>query len=132
KVDFNKIKVNQVYLRDLVIALRRASPRTTGVREELKQVKNNLDSFEIRIQRARLLISNTYPAVVVGDAAVTPHPDTGMGVTSGFKGCEELRTLMRALKKDKGTKEDDREAYASFNAAYEKHVSEKALDGTII
>ena len=34
KTDFAKIKQNQVYLRDLVIALRRTSPRSTGVREE--------------------------------------------------------------------------------------------------
>ena len=95
------------------------------------QVKNDLDSFEIKIQRAQLLISNEYPAVVVGDAAVTPHPDTGMGVTSGFAGFEILRTLMSALKKDKGPKEDDSEAYASFNAGYEQHVSQKALEGTI-
>jgi 2-polyprenyl-6-methoxyphenol hydroxylase-like FAD-dependent oxidoreductase len=26
-----------------------------------------------------------YPAVLVGDAAVTPHPNIGMGYTIGFR-----------------------------------------------
>lgn len=74
------------------------------------------------------MFSDKYPAVLVGDAAVTPHPDTGMGVTSCFRGFEALKELLGHLKTEPG---DGLESYLKFNARYEKHVCEKALDGTM-
>jgi hypothetical protein len=85
------LKKDQTLLQDLVIALKRASVTTTGEREKLKNVKNNLLAFAINIQRARQMVSDKYPAVLVGDAAVTPHPryrqwhDIGL---SGLRGVE--------------------------------------------
>jgi hypothetical protein len=55
-------------------------------------------------------------------------PDAGMGVTSGFRGFEALRELLGHLKTQPG---DGLESYLKFNARYEKHVCEKALDGTV-
>jgi hypothetical protein len=126
--DFQRLKQDQKLLQDLVTALKRASMNTTGEREKIKDVKNNILAFAINIQRARQMYSTKYPAVLVGDAAVTPHPDTGMGVTSGFRGFEALKELLGCLKSEPG---DGLESYLKFNARYEKHVCEKALDGTM-
>jgi hypothetical protein len=41
-----------------------------------RMVQKNVLAFKVNIQRARQLCSPEYPAVLVGDAAVTPHPDT--------------------------------------------------------
>jgi 2-polyprenyl-6-methoxyphenol hydroxylase-like FAD-dependent oxidoreductase len=126
--DFKLLKQSQPLLQELVIALKRASVTTTGAREEIKKVQNNVFAFAVNIQRARQMVSDTYPAVLVGDAAVTPHPDTGSGVQTGFRGFEEFRTLLEALKTTGPV--NDGESFLGFNTRYEKHVSEKALDGT--
>lgn len=72
------------------------------------------------------MVSPEYPAVLVGDAAVTPHPDTGMGYTTGFRGFEEVRLLLGALRRTA----NDAGAFLSFNARYEIDVAQKALSGT--
>jgi hypothetical protein len=85
--------------------------------------------FTIAIQRARQFNSPEYPAVLMGDAAVTPHPEAGSGITTGFKGFEELRKLFKALKKTHHSK-DNSILFMSFNDRVELHISRKALEGT--
>ena len=67
---------------------------------------------------------------MVGDAAVTPHPDTASGYVSGFRGYQELVTLYEALSHTTAPA-DQSAIYQSFNDRYEMHVSEKALEGTV-
>jgi len=88
-------------------------------------VEQKIYAFKINIQRARQMVSPEYPAVVVGDAAVTPHPDTGMGYTTGFRGFGEVRELLGALSRTT----NDATAFLSFNSRYEI-VAQKALNGT--
>lgn len=130
KADFKLLKENQGKLEELVRALKRVTVTTTGVREEIQNVANKVLAFRISIQRARQMASEKYPAVLVGDAAVTPHPDTGSGYTTGFLGFQEVKTLMAALART-SKPEDDAAAFMSFDHRYEVHVSEKALSGTV-
>jgi len=128
--DFELLKQDQKILEQLIVALKRADTKTTGVREEIKNVKNKLYAFKVDIQRARQLVSRTYPCVLVGDSAVTPHPDTGMGYAAGFRGYKEVKALLEKLAKTTRP-DDDSAAFQSFNDLYEVAVSEKALEGTV-
>ena len=60
--------------------------------------------------------------MLVGDAAVTPHPDTGSGWASGFRGFEVLKDLLEALA-DTNHPKDEAVLYQHFNDRYELHVS---------
>ena len=65
--------------------------------------------------------------MLVGDAAVTPHPQAGSGIGTGFAGFEELQKLFAALKK--AHRSNNNEAvFQNFNTAYELHASRKALE----
>jgi 2-polyprenyl-6-methoxyphenol hydroxylase-like FAD-dependent oxidoreductase len=130
KNDFELLKKDQILLLDLVTTLKRTHPKTTGEREKLKEIKGNLLAFEINIKRARQMVSEKYPALLVGDAAVTPHPDTGKGVDSGFRGFQEVKTLLEKLKT--GGLENEADLYMDFNKQYEMHVCAKALEGTAL
>jgi hypothetical protein len=68
--------------------------------------------------------------VLVGDSAVTPHPDTGMGYAAGFRGYQQIKALLEKLAKTTQP-DDDSAAFQSFNDLYEVAVSEKALEGTV-
>jgi 2-polyprenyl-6-methoxyphenol hydroxylase-like FAD-dependent oxidoreductase len=102
---------------------------SSNVVEQIKDVEKNVGIFKIAIQRARQFQSPQYPAVLVGDAAVTPHPEKGSGYTTGFRGYEELCRLFEALKKTDRSK-DNSVAFQSFNDRYELHASRKAIEGT--
>jgi hypothetical protein len=68
--------------------------------------------------------------VLVGDAAVTPHPGTGSGIETGFRGFEVLVELFEML--EKASKAENRaQAFMSFNQHFEFVASEKALEGTV-
>jgi hypothetical protein len=120
------LRQSQVLLSRLVVALKRAHTKTSGEIEKIKEVEQNLFAFKLNIQRARELFSREYPAVVVGDAAVTPHPDTGSGYSSGFRGFKEVKVLLKAL----ANTSNDAAAFLDFGTRYELAVAEKALSGT--
>jgi flavin-dependent dehydrogenase len=129
KSDFALLKQSQETLKRLLVALK-TGHTTSGVLESIKEVEKNVFAFKVNIQRARQLCSPEYPAVLVGDAAVTPHPDTGSGYATGFRGYQELKKLFEALSAT--SKADDNSViFQSFNDRYELHVAEKALDGTV-
>ncbi len=99
--------------------------------QEIKEVQKNTGLFKVSIQRARHFYSPTFPAVIVGDAAVTPHPEAGSGMVTGFAGVSQLTVLFEALK---GTNRsaDNSGAWLKFDQQYELFVSKKALEGTRI
>ena len=101
----------------------------TNLLREIKEVEKNTGLFKVSIQRARHFYSQEFPAVIVGDAAVTPHPESGSGMVTGFAGVQQLTILFEALK---GTNRsaDNSAAWMTFNQQYELFVSKKALEGT--
>jgi hypothetical protein len=98
--------------------------------QQLMDVEKNIAVFQVAIQRAQQFYSPSFPAVLVGDAAVTPHPEQGSGYTTGFRGFQELKTLFEALKGTAKRKETIW-AFQNFNARYELHASRKAITGTV-
>ncbi len=129
KEDFKYLQANSEKLKELLLAV----GKTVGtvVLNEIKQVQKNLAVFKIAVVRARQFYSDQYPAVIVGDAAVTPHPEAGSGIGTGFKGFQELQKLFQALKHTHRS-EDNTALFLKFNESYELHVSRKALEGTDI
>lgn len=125
--EFKLLRQQADRLRDVMSNINKALYTSAG--EELKEVDKNVGAFKIAIQRARQMFSPIYPAILVGDAAVTPHPQMGSGYTTGFRGFEEVSKLFQALKKTHRSK-DNSIVYQSFNARYELHVSRKAAEGT--
>lgn len=127
KEDFRILQGSTEKLKELLTTL--AATSYADILSDLQNVQKNVGIFKIAIQRARQFYSPQFPAVLVGDAAVTPHPQTGSGYTTGFRGYEELCKLFAALKKTHRTK-DNSVVFQSFNDRYELHVSRKALEGT--
>jgi 2-polyprenyl-6-methoxyphenol hydroxylase-like FAD-dependent oxidoreductase len=128
KADFKALQSNAEKLRKVLISAAQVSPNAL---DEIKAVQKNTAVFKIAIQRVRHFYSPNYPAVIVGDAAVTPHPEAGSGIGTGFKGFQELQRLLVALKKTHRSKNNDA-MFMAFEDAYELHVSRKALEGTSI
>jgi 2-polyprenyl-6-methoxyphenol hydroxylase-like FAD-dependent oxidoreductase len=125
--DFKMLQRDSKKLREVLQTV--GHSMTTTVLTEIKEVEKNVGLFKIAIQRAQQFYSKDYPAVLVGDAAVTPHPQAGSGIGTGFAGFEELQKLFAALKK--AHRSNNNEAvFQNFNTAYELHASRKALEGT--
>ena len=127
RTDFKFLQANSSKLRTLLLGV--GNSLGTAVLTEIKEVGKNVALFKIAIQRADQFYSEEFPAVIVGDAAVTPHPEAGSGIGTGFKGLEELKILFASLKKSDRSDNNDA-AFKTFNDAYEVHVSKKALEGT--
>lgn len=128
KSDFKRLQANVVELRKVLLGVGRTMAHPLS---HIKDVQKNVGLFKITIQRASQFYSDEYPAVIVGDAAVTPHPQAGSGIGTGFKGFQELRTLLAALA-TRNRAQDLDGLMLQFNNAYELHVSKKAIEGTII
>ncbi len=129
KSDFKLLQTQNDKLRELLLGV--GNSLSTAVLTEIKEVQKNVAIFKIAIQRAGQFYSKDYPAVIVGDAAVTPHPEAGSGIGTGYKGFQELKVLFQAL--SRADRSDDNEAaFKTFADAYELHVSKKALEGTKI
>jgi 2-polyprenyl-6-methoxyphenol hydroxylase-like FAD-dependent oxidoreductase len=127
KADYKTLRLSQEKLKKLLTAI--MSSKHINVIEEIKEIDKNVALFKIAIQRAKQFYSPIFPAVLVGDAAVTPHPEQGSGYTTGFLGFMELKVLFEALAKTTRSK-DCNLIFQSFNDRYELHVSRKALAGT--
>jgi 2-polyprenyl-6-methoxyphenol hydroxylase-like FAD-dependent oxidoreductase len=65
------------------------------VMKNLKEVDKNIALFEISIQRASQFYNQEYPAVLLGDSAVTPHPEKASGIGTGYFGFEKLKELFK-------------------------------------
>jgi hypothetical protein len=128
KKDYNALQADTNKLRKLLISVGKTMQGTV-----LNQLKTSVDRdvalFKISVKRAQQFYSPEYPAVLVGDAAVTPHPETGSGLVTGFRGFEEICKLFTALSQTHRS-EDNRALFLDFDRSYELSVSSKALKGT--
>jgi len=129
KSDFKYLQTNSKALHTLLTTV--SAGYMSDKLGEIKQVDKNTAVFEVKIQRAHHLRSEEYPAVIVGDAAVTPHPKAGTGLQTGFIGVMQVSSLFQALRKANRSA-DNSEAWKDFNQSYDRHVSAKALEGTEI
>jgi 2-polyprenyl-6-methoxyphenol hydroxylase-like FAD-dependent oxidoreductase len=56
-----------------------------------------VEVFEVKLAQATNLVSPVLPAVVIGDAAASPHPQTGSGLNTGVASLAPLGALVREL-----------------------------------
>ncbi len=129
KTDFKLLQQNSKAFHTLLKAV--AEGFHSELLQKIKDVEKNTGLFKVSIQRARHFYSRTFPAVIVGDAAVTPHPEAGSGMTTGFAGVQQIAILFEALR-GVSRSVDSSAAWLSFNQSYELFVSKKALEGTRI
>jgi len=129
KSDFKYLQTNSKDLHTLLTTV--SAGYKSDMLDKIKGGKKSAAVFEVKIQRARHLRSEEYPAVIVGDAAVTPHPRAGTGLETGFIGVQQVSSLFQALQ-NADPSADNSEAWKNFNQAYDRHVSKKALEGTDI
>jgi 2-polyprenyl-6-methoxyphenol hydroxylase-like FAD-dependent oxidoreductase len=129
KSDYKLLVKNSDKLKEVLVSVGKTIGST--VLNDIKEVQKNMAVFKIAIQRAQQFFSPDYPAIIVGDAAVTPHPEAGSGIGAGFKGFEEVQKLFSALR-DTHRSENPSVSFLSFAASYELVVSKKALEGTKI
>lgn len=127
KSDFKYLQTNSKALHTLLTTV--SAGFMSDILDKIKEGKKSTAVFEVQIQRARHLRSEKYPAVIVGDAAVTPHPKAGTGLETGFIGVQQVSSLFQALRKAERAGDNSR-AWNNFNQSYDKHVSKKALEGT--
>jgi Domain of unknown function (DUF4157)/FAD binding domain len=61
----------------------------------------NVGIFKIEIQQAKQFVSKTLPALVIGDSAATPHPDSGSGLNMGVAEIDALGDVVQALRQER-------------------------------
>lgn len=128
--DFNLLKQNSAKLRECMDVAGRAFQGS--IMNELNAKDKAVGAFEVKIKRARHVISPKFPAVLVGDSAVSPHPQAGTGLLTGFHGFEALQDLLKALKETHRSSDEAVDAICAFEDSYEVYISAKALEGTIV
>lgn len=128
--DFALLKQNSTKLRECMDVAGRAYQGQ--VMHELNAKDKAVGAFEVKIKRARHVISPKFPALLVGDAAVSPHPQAGTGLLTGFHGFEALQDLLQALKAVHRSSDEAVDAICAFEDSYEIYLSAKALEGTVI
>jgi hypothetical protein len=101
------------------------------VLSQLAGIESNVGAFKISIQRVRHLYSPFFPAVILGDSAVTPHPETGTGLLTGFRGFEQLQKLFQALQGTSKSSNEALEALMDFEDRFEIFVAAKVLEGSV-
>jgi hypothetical protein len=127
--DFDEIRQDNQGLRTMLAAVGDGYKR--DVLSQLANIDSNVGSFKISIQRVRHLYSPYFPAVILGDSAVTPHPETGTGLLTGFRGFEQLQELFKALKGTSRSSNEALEALMDFEDRYEIFVAAKVLEGSV-
>lgn len=127
--DFDEIRRDNDSLRTMLGAVGDGYKRQ--VLSQLAGIDSNVGSFKISIQRVRHLYSPYFPAVILGDSAVTPHPETGTGLLTGFRGFEQLQELFKALKGTSRSSNEALEALMDFEDRYEIFVAAKVLEGSV-
>ena len=87
-----------------------------------------VDIFEVKVAQAMNLASPHLPAIVIGDAAATPHPQTGSGLNTGVASLDALGTLVRNLREGR----DSDEAFALYQNAVGHITSLLAIKAIIV
>ena len=62
---------------------------------------------------------------------MTPHPETGTGLLTGFRGFEQLKELFQALQGTSRSSNESLEALMDFEDRYEIFVAAKVLEGSV-
>jgi hypothetical protein len=127
--DFELIRQDNNALRVMLGAIGDGYKRQ--VLSQLANIKSNVGSFKISIQRVRHLYSPEFPAVILGDSAVTPHPETGTGLLTGFRGFEQLQKMFTALQGTSKSSNEALEALMDFEDRYEIFIAAKVLEGSV-
>jgi hypothetical protein len=127
--DFDEIRRDNDSLRTMLTAVGDGYKRQ--VLSQLAGIDSNVGSFKISIQRVRHLYSPFFPAVILGDSAVTPHPETGTGLLTGFRGFEQLKELFQALQGTSRSSNEALEALMDFEDRHEIFVAAKVLEGSV-
>ncbi|MBT9331167.1 hypothetical protein [Paracidobacterium acidisoli] len=127
--DFEQIRGDNTALRNMLGAVGDGYKRQ--VLSQLAGVESNVGAFKISIQRVRHLYSPYFPAVILGDSAVTPHPETGTGLLTGFRGFEQLQKLFEALRGTSRSSNEALEALMNFEDRFEIFVAAKVLEGSV-
>ena len=101
---------------------------------KLKQRTPNIGVFPIEIQQARTFVNTQLNALVIGDSAATPHPQSGSGFNTGVRELDSLadvvaavRTQVQAANDPKAKSGDggkDEESPSQIKAALEKYNAE--------
>lgn len=128
--DFALLQTNSQKLRECMDITGKAY--ANQVMSELNDNAKAVGAFEIKIKRVGHSISPKFPAVLVGDAAVSPHPQTGSGLLTGFHGFEALQDLLTALKLTNRSSDEAVDSLCAFEDSYEVYIAAKAIEGTVV
>jgi len=128
--DFARLKASSAELRRCMTAV--GSGYNNDIMGHLNANAKAVGAFEVKIKRAGHSISPNFPAILVGDAAVSPHPSTGSGIGTGFHGFEAFQDLLRALKATNRSSDEAVDALCAFEDSYEIYIAAKAIEGTIV
>lgn len=128
--DFARLQASSRELRRFMAA---AGAGYKGeILNELEANAKAVGAFEVKIKRAGHCLSPKFPAILVGDAAVSPHPQAGTGLLTGFHGFEAFRDMLVALKATNRSTNEAADALYSFEDSYEIYIAAKALEGTMV
>ncbi len=130
--DFRKLRGNTDELRRVMNGVGRVYKN--DVVSSLDSADKAVGAFEVKIKRANHVLSPKFPAMLIGDAAATPHPQAGTGLLTGFHGFEAFQELLEALITQKAKRGSDEalNAFDDFERSYEAWIAAKALEGTIV
>lgn len=111
KLDFKDLQANPQKLRQI---LEHAGISRREGFEKLSNSPKSANLFKVKIRQARNFVSPDYPAVLVGDAAVTPHPRTGSGVNTGVANLPAIATLVQGLAQG-GPQRNEQKAFQDYH-----------------
>jgi 2-polyprenyl-6-methoxyphenol hydroxylase-like FAD-dependent oxidoreductase len=125
KADFTYLQKNKQQLKLIFEHVGLASGPDFS---ELLDDPKALGLFKVKLRQAVKFVSDQVPAVVIGDAAATPHPRTGSGLNTGVPSVNDLGHLVERLSKG----EDSSGAFQEYHEATESRTTTmlaKAMDG---
>jgi 2-polyprenyl-6-methoxyphenol hydroxylase-like FAD-dependent oxidoreductase len=101
---------------------------------KLKQRTPNIGVFPIEIQQARTFVNTQLNALVIGDSAATPHPQSGSGFNTGVRELDSLADVVAAVRTQVQAANDpkakggavgkDEESPSQIKSALEKYNAE--------
>jgi 2-polyprenyl-6-methoxyphenol hydroxylase-like FAD-dependent oxidoreductase len=102
-------------------------------RNKMGQRAPNVGVFPIEIQQAKGFVNEKMRALLIGDAAATPHPHSGSGLNTGMREIDALGDVVAAMRARAEARSEDRgsgaeapgeESEAQVNAAIKRYDAE--------
>lgn len=129
--DVQELQENPEELRELLTLIGKGKGSAF---DELTENTGSANLFPVKLRRVKSPVSEDYPAVVIGDAAVTPHPSTGSGINEGVGSLEHLQKLVKKLNKgfftsDSKHKRQKEQAFQAYGKNVSKFTLKKILSG---